>query len=145
MLIGHTELCSLIPHAGSMCLLDTVEAWSEKQIVCSSRSHLDSSNPLRMDGQLSVVHGVEYAAQAMAVHGGLRARENGERQPPGFLAALRDVKLHVPRLDDIDEALRIEATELMRSGGSFIYEFELNAGERPLLTGRLTVMVQEEQ
>ncbi|MFO7594120.1 MAG: hypothetical protein R6X15_08775 [Pseudomonadota bacterium] len=143
-MIDHRELCSLIPHAGSMCLLDSVEKWDETGIVCTSRSHLAGANPLRSGGCLAAVHGVEYAAQAMAVHGGLQARERGESNPPGFLAALRDVKLHVERLDTISAALRIEATELMRSGGSFIYEFRIEAAGETLLEGRLTVMVQEE-
>lgn len=143
-MIEHEELCSLIPHAGSMCLLETVEKWDEANIVCTSGSHRAASNPLRSGGQLTALHGVEYAAQAMAVHGGLQARERGESNPPGFLAALRDVKLYVERLDTVDGMLRIEASELMRSGGSFIYEFRIEANGRILLEGRLTVMVQEE-
>jgi predicted hotdog family 3-hydroxylacyl-ACP dehydratase len=143
VLIGREELCGLIPHDGSMCLLDGVRAWDEQHIACSSRSHLLADNPLRSDGRLTAINGVEYAAQAMAVHGGLLARRRGEVNPPGFLAALRDVQLHVSRLDDIDAALEVEATELMRSGGSFIYEFRLAAAGRPLLEGRLTVMTQE--
>ena len=142
-MIEHEELCSLIPHAGSMCLLETVEKWDETNIVCTGSSHRAASNPLRRGGQLTALHGVEYAAQAMAVHGGLLARERGESNPPGFLAALRDVKLYVERLDTVDGMLRIEASELMRSGGSFIYEFRIEANGQPLLEGRLTVMVQE--
>jgi len=144
MLIRREELCGLIPHAGSMCLLDGVERWGPQQIVCLSNSHLDEANPLRRDGILDAVHGVEYAAQAMAVHGGLLAREAGETNPAGFLAALRDVKLHAERLDDKAAPLRIEATELMRSGGSFIYGFSVAAAGVELLSGRLTVMTQQE-
>jgi len=142
-LIGHEELCGLIPHDGSMCLLATVEEWDDKRIVCTASSHRDGDNPLRSNGQLSAINGVEYAAQAMAVHGGLLARERGETNPPGFLAALRDVALHVERLDSIEAPLRVEAEELMRSGGSFIYQFKVEANDEPLLDGRLTVMVQE--
>lgn len=145
MLIERDELCGLIPHDGAMCLLDGVTEWDEKRIVCTSNSHTAADNPLRSNGQLAALHGVEYAAQAMAVHGGLLARERGEQNPPGFLAALRDVDLQVQRLDDIDSALQIEATELMRSGGSFIYEFRVMADAQQLLEGRVTVMIQEEQ
>jgi predicted hotdog family 3-hydroxylacyl-ACP dehydratase len=143
MLIGREELCSLIPHDGSMCLLEGVERWDEKHIVCTTTSHRLADNPLRSNGQLSAINGVEYAAQAMAVHGGLQARERGETNPPGFLAALRDVAMHVQRLDTIEAPLRIEAEELMRSGGSFIYQFSVQADDEMLLDGRLTVMVQE--
>lgn len=143
MRIEQQELCGLIPHNGTMCLLETVEQWDEKRIVCTSRSHQSITNPLRSNDQLAAIHGVEYAAQAMAVHGGLLAREKGETSPGGFLAALRGVSLHVDRLDTIAAPLQIEAEELMRSGGSFIYQFTVQADGKPLLDGRLTVMGQE--
>ena len=145
MLIGREELCGLIPHAGSMCLLDGVEQWDAGHIVCLSESHRDEANPLRSEGQLAAVHGVEYAAQAMAVHGGLLAREAGKSNPAGFLAALRDVRLGTGRLDDKRGPLRVEANELMRSGGSFMYEFTVSAEGKELLAGRITVMTQQEQ
>ena len=65
------ELPELIPHAGSMCLLDRVVAHSEHDIECTARSHTSPDHPLRRDGQLSALHLVEYAAQAMAAHGAL--------------------------------------------------------------------------
>lgn len=143
MLIGHEELCSLIPHSGRMCLLDSVEAWSDKHIVCHSDSHTAADNPLRSEGALYAMQGVEYAAQAAAVHGGLLARERGEQNPPGFLAAVRDVKLHVERLDTVAQPLRVEASELMRSGDNVIYSFSIETAGQRLLQGRFTVMVQE--
>jgi predicted hotdog family 3-hydroxylacyl-ACP dehydratase len=143
MRIEHQDLCGLIPHDGDMCLLETVEYWDEKRIVCTSRSHQRTDNPLRSDDRLAAIHGVEYAAQAMAVHGGLLAREKGETNPGGYLAALRGVSLHVERLDSISESLHIEAEELMRNGGNFIYQFLVQAEGKTLLDGRLTVMAQE--
>ncbi|MGM0593512.1 MAG: hypothetical protein ACQETD_03155 [Pseudomonadota bacterium] len=145
MSIGHDALCALIPHDGAMCLLEQVLAWDAQHIVCQARSHMDTANPLRGDGGLAALHGIEYAAQATAVHGGLLAQQRGERNPPGFLAAVRGVTLHCERLDGVAAPLRIEATELMRSGASFIYEFEVTAAGQRLLEGRLTVMAEEAQ
>ena len=144
-MIDHQELCTLIPHAGSMCLLDAVESWDAQQIVCLAVSHRDPANPLRSEGGLKAIHGIEYAAQAMAVHGGLCARARGEHSSGGFLAALRDVVLHVPRLDQLAAPLRVAASEQMRAGGSFIYDFSVSdADGQALLSGRATVMAQEE-
>ena len=145
MRIEKQKLCGLIPHDGSMCLLDSVEYWDEKRIVCSSFTHQRDNNPLRSNDRLAAIHGVEYAAQAMAVHGGLLARQKGEANPGGFLAALRDVALNVERLDTIDAPLQIEAEELMRNGGNFIYQFQVQADGEILLDGRLTVMGQEKE
>ena len=62
---------SRIPHRGSMCLLDEVVDWSAERIRCRTRTHCAADNPLRADGRLGVACGIEYAAQAMAVHGAL--------------------------------------------------------------------------
>ena len=60
-----------IPHQGTMCLLDAVLAWDDDHIRCSASSHLQPDHPLRAHGRLGAACGVEYAAQAMAVHGAL--------------------------------------------------------------------------
>ena len=60
-----------IPHKGRMCLLDEVLNWDATQIRCRSATHRTTDNPLRAHGRLGAVCGIEYAAQAMAVHGAL--------------------------------------------------------------------------
>jgi predicted hotdog family 3-hydroxylacyl-ACP dehydratase len=86
--INKAEIRTLIPHSGSMCLLDGVIKWDDRSIVCVSNTHRNSTNPLRRDERLSAVHAFEYAAQAAAVHGGLRARSVGGGGAGGDLAAL---------------------------------------------------------
>ncbi len=83
--IKKTEIRTLIPHSGMMCLLDEVTQWDDRSITCVTNTHRDPANPLRRDGRLSSVHAFEYGAQAAAVHGGLRARSVGEIAPPGYL------------------------------------------------------------
>lgn len=145
MLIGREELCGLIPHAGSMCLLEGVLEWDEQRIVCQALSHQDGDNPLRCQQGLSVLQGIEYGAQAMAVHGGLLAREQGETAPPGYLAALRNIKLGCDWLDSIAEPLTVEASQMLAGAGSYIYEFKLSVGQQLLLSGRATVMAQKQE
>ena len=72
-MLNRAWIASKIPHQGSMCLLDEVLAWNEQRIVCSAVSHTSPENPLRLAGRLGSANGVEYAAQAMAVHGALLA------------------------------------------------------------------------
>src|SRR5881392_4447495 len=110
--ITKAEIRTLIPHSGSMCLLDSVTQWDDRSIVCVTNTHRDPANPLRRAGRLSALHAFEYGAQAAAVHGGLRARSVGATAPPGYLAALRNARLHVTRLDDIKSPLQISANRL---------------------------------
>ena len=84
MLIDKAEIRSLIPHAGAMCLLDAVTAWDEQSITCLSDTHRDPANPLRRQGRLSVLHAIEYGAQAAAIHGALCARAAGQTASPSW-------------------------------------------------------------
>jgi len=136
------EIRTLIPHAGLMCLLDSVRNWDDQSIVCRSETHRDPANPLRRDGQLSALHAFEYGAQAAAVHGGLRARSAGAAAPPCYLAALRDAYLQVKRLDDIASPLEVRAQRLFGDTGNTIYECHVSAGDVLLADGRVTIMLR---
>jgi predicted hotdog family 3-hydroxylacyl-ACP dehydratase len=142
VLIGHDEICAMIPHAGAMCLLDAVVSWDENTIVCQSLSHHNPLNPLAKNGKLSAIHAVEYAAQAMAVHGCLLARSQGEQLKPGYLAALKDVHLLVRHIHDVSEALTVKAEQLMAGGGNLMYTLEVTAGGQMIATARATVITQ---
>ncbi|MBY6261091.1 hydroxymyristoyl-ACP dehydratase [Azospirillum sp. 412522] len=133
------ELAALIPHAGTMCLLDGVLSWDRIRIRCVARSHRAPDNPLRHAGRLAALCGVEYASQAMAVHGGLTA--GGACPAAGYLASLRDLTCHVARLDDIAGDLVIDAENLTGEGSRVIYAFSVTAGDRELLSGRAAVVI----
>lgn len=146
------EICARIPHAGAMCLLDRVEAWDQDGITCSASSHHDARNPLRSHGRLHAVCGLEYAAQAMAVHGSLindagsgHSPENPPGKPKvGFLASVRELKMHVERLDKVAADLRIKVQRLNHIEGISVYGFEVAAGDRLLISGRAAVKIMLE-
>jgi predicted hotdog family 3-hydroxylacyl-ACP dehydratase len=133
-------LCDLIPHTGGMCLLDSVEIWDKQRIVCTTRSHRSTYNPLRSERGLSVIHVLEYGAQAMAIHGGLRASKQGGWNSGGYLVAVRNAIFHVERLDLLKQSLTLEATQLISSGTNHIYQIEVSAAGLPVAEARLTVM-----
>ena len=138
--INKAEIRTLIPHSGLMCLLDEVTQWDDGSITCVTNTHRDSANPLRRGGRLSVVHAFEYGAQAAAVHGGLRARSVGGTAPPGYLAALRDARLHVVFLDDIGSPLQVCANRLFGDGANTVYECRVLADNALLANGRVTII-----
>ena len=136
-----------IPHHGRMCLLDAVLSWDTDRISCLSGSHRAADNPLRARGQLGIACGIEYAAQAMAVHGALAggALEVGSPAAgwpaPGILAGVRGVLFHVLRLDDVPGELICDAVRVAGDRGTALYEFELRSATARLLTGRATVLL----
>lgn len=123
-----------------MCLLDRVVAWDGEQVLCAATGHGAADHPLRAEGRLGIAAGIEYAAQAMAVHGVLLAGD-GAPLGIGYLASVRDVRLHAGRLDDQPGELAVRARRLSGDEHLILYQFDVSAGERLLLAGRASVVL----
>lgn len=136
-------IASRVPHAGRMCLLNRLERWDDHVVVCSATGHRDASNPLRTASGLLAPAAIEYAAQAMALHGALLAERDRPRDAPtpGFLASVRGVQLHVARLDDLSGTLHVEATREAGQGHHILYRFRVSAEGTPVAEGRATVVL----
>ena len=139
---GRDDIARLIPHQGEMCLWDEVLAWDAQYIQLRTGRHRDRAHPLRSHDRLHAVHLCEYGAQAMAVHGGLRARAGGGVARPGLLVALRGVELHVTRIDDLDGVLECESRLLIDGANGWQYDFRIHHHGRLLAEGRAAVMPQ---
>jgi predicted hotdog family 3-hydroxylacyl-ACP dehydratase len=136
--LDRDAIARLVPHHGAMCLLEEVLECEEDSMVCRATSHRDAANPLRSAQGLSAIMGVEYAAQAVAVHGSLASNAGPQK---GYLAALRDVVCSVERLDDAAEDLVVRTTRVAAESGRLLYDFRIEAGGRELLKGRLSVVL----
>ena len=138
--LDRAGIAALVPHQGAMCLLDAMESCNADEIVCRIGNHAATANPLRLDDRLPAASALEYASQAMALHGSLAA---GDKPPTsGFLASARDLRFHVERLDDAAAPLRVRAQRLAGDSGQAMYRFELRDGtERLLVEGRTTVVL----
>jgi len=130
-----------IPHRGRMCLLDRLDSWSAAEIRCSALSHVDSDNPLRTASGLLAPCAIEYAAQAMALHGALVAPPDAQPSP-GYLASVRGVRLAVARLDDVAGELQVHAERLAGDATQILYRFTVSDSRGALLAdGRATVVL----
>jgi predicted hotdog family 3-hydroxylacyl-ACP dehydratase len=139
--LDRASWAALIPHAGGMCLLDTVERWDGDAIHARSASHARADNPLRGEHGLHAVHLAEYGAQAMAVHGALLARARGiETARRGMLVSLRDVTLAVEYVDQLDGHLDVHAQCLFADGSGAQYAFRVEHAGRLLASGRAAVI-----
>ncbi|HWF99147.1 MAG TPA: hypothetical protein VN691_08150 [Steroidobacteraceae bacterium] len=138
--LDHRWIEAHIPHRGPMCLLEEVLTWDNVRIRCRATSHRLASNPLRAGGRLGAVCGVEYAGQAMAVHGAIMAAISGQQARPGYLASLRNLVLHVTRLDDLPEDLIASAERLAGDDGTVLYHFAVSSAGRELLSGRASIV-----
>lgn len=140
-MLPKTDWASLIPHAGTMCLLDAVQTWDASTIHAISAGHVRIDHPLRGTQGLHAVHLAEYGAQAMAVHGALLARARGiEGVRPGRLVSLRDVRLFEEYIDRLDGHLDVHAECLYADDGGAQYAFHIEHRGRLLASGRAAVI-----
>ena len=139
--LNRAEIAALIPHAGNMCLLDSVQIESETEIVCSAVSHRDRDNPLRSHSRLGAAVAVEYAAQAMALHGSLLNGELGVPAEGGRLINVRQLTLYRAQFDDLASPLTVRATRLMGDQSNVIYSFDVSADGQKIASGRAGVML----
>ena len=141
-MMERSEIARMIPHAGAMCLLDHVVSWDAHSIRCLTTRHRSSDNPLkRPGGKIGTICAVEFAAQAMALHGRLVGDTSGAPKS-GFLASVRDVRLHTQFLDKIVDDIVIDAALRMGDGGSASYSFTLSTAADKLASGRATVVFE---
>ena len=141
--IAREELCRMLPHGEDMCLLHAVDWWDESAISCIARSHLDPRNPLRRNNVLESVCGVEYAAQAMAIHIRLTNPEKSMDRKMGYVGAIRDMTIHVSRLDSLRHHLEVNASVMIRQGANYMYAFHVTSLGEEILSGRASVFIQD--
>lgn len=134
------DIAALIPHQGDMCLWEHIVEWDDARIVLETTSHCSLDNPLRANGRLRTVHLCEYGAQAMAVHGALKAAP--ERAPPGMLVSLRSVTFARDYVDDLTDALRVEAICLQAGDSSQQYSFKITHAGEVIAEGRAAVLLK---
>ena len=146
-LLGRDGIAALIPHSGTMCLLARLDAWDMQRIVCTATNHREADHPLRTRRGLLAPAAIEYAAQAMALHGALIGQVTDAPVTPGYLASARGVRFHVLRLDDLPipphapDALRIEATRQAGDALQILYAFNVHHADRLLAEGRAAVVL----
>lgn len=139
--LDRAGIAARIPHAGRMCLLDALLDWSPTFVLCSASGHADPTHPLRSASGLLATAAIEYAAQAMALHGGLLAPP-GSRPSAGYIASVRGVTLHGLTLHDRPGPLAVRAERLAGDDRQVMYAFSLHDGQgAPVAEGRATVVL----
>jgi predicted hotdog family 3-hydroxylacyl-ACP dehydratase len=87
-------LAELLPHAGDMILIDSIERFDDEQIY--TRLTVKSEGLFNLpDGSLPAWVGVELMAQSVAAFAGCHARQKGNLVELGFLLGTRKFECNV--------------------------------------------------
>lgn len=139
MIVDRGRIEELLPHGPGMVLLDRVLSCEGNSILCAADSHARADNPLRRNGRLPAMAGVEYAAQAAALHAALA----GQRAAGAgaVLGGVKDLTARVQFLDEVDGTLAVRATLLLAQDNGAVYSFEVGPQSgAAVVEGRFTVM-----
>ena len=138
--LNHKEIEQRLPHAGTMSLLHEVIDADKNSLTARAKSHLETNNPLRLNGKIASINGIEYAAQAMAIHGSLLS----DISPAGYIAAVRNIDINVPFFPETDAPLIIAVQRLMSDKNGFSYQFHIDCEQITLISGKITVFLTHE-
>ena len=121
---------TIIPHRGTMLLVDEVIACSEAALTALATVRADAWYADDR-GAMPAWIGIELMAQAVAAHVALIAMRAGGRARPGVLLGTRSYRAHVSAFAG-DARLAIRVEEVLRSeGGHGAYECTIDHdGER---------------
>lgn len=87
---------TLVPHSGSMLLLDRLIAYDEHSLTAAVTVH--DTSPFVCDGVVGAWFGLEYMAQAVAAFAGRLARADGLAPKLGFLLGTRRFVCSAPHI-----------------------------------------------
>ncbi len=135
-------ITEFLMHRDSMLLLDELVACEGDSTACEWRVEPDDSFVEPGKGVPAYV-GVEFMAQCVAVHAGVRARVAGYGPPLGFLLGTRQFDASLTHFA-IGETYRATCVELIRdASGMGSYECSVLHGDTVVATARLAVLEKE--
>ena len=126
---------SLIPHEGKMMLLDRVIASDEETIVCEVTVRDDGL--FGDENSVPAWLGVEYMAQTVAAHGGMKRRLAGKPIQLGFLLGTRRYHSNVDRFA-VGSQLTVTATRLIEDQGISVFDCRIT-GDAVEVSAKLNV------
>lgn len=133
---------TFVMHRDPLLLLDTLVECEGETTVCEWCVDPDDSFVEPGKGVPAYV-GVEFMAQCVAVHAGVRARAEGFGPPLGFLLGTRHFTASLTHFE-VAETYRATCRELIRdSSGMGSYECSVVHGDTVVATARLAVLEKE--
>lgn len=132
-----TALYQYLPHAGDMCLLDSIINWTDDTIYCQARRH---SAPFGDPQKAPIWSGLEYAAQAAACHSLLSKPGNHNKLAKAFVINVKNINVLGKPLTA--NGTTTVATRLLANlSEAASYQFTLYHNETATSTGQFNVTV----
>lgn len=137
---SYPRVADVLPHAGKMVLLTRILQHAADRTRCAV-DITDASPFYEPDSGVPAWVGIEYMAQCIAAHAGLRARLSGEPVKLGFLLGSRSVELRTAAFPP-GQRLAVEAVHVWGKNALFSFACSVNDSETGLIlvNAHLTVL-----
>ena len=131
---------SVVPHTGTMVLLDQIDYWNDHELHASVTVREDA--PFADEQGIPAYVGIELMAQTIAAFGGCRARHAGEPVKIGFLVGSRRYTCSHSYFP-VGARIEVQIKEIIRGeNGLCVFECNLRgAGEHAAITASANINV----
>jgi predicted hotdog family 3-hydroxylacyl-ACP dehydratase len=129
------EIAALVPHSGSMVLLDRIIDYDDQGLIAELVVRGDGL--LGDDKAVPAWAGIEYMAQTIAAYVGIKARQANEPIRLGFLLGTRFYNSNVAAFE-VGATLMIRVEKIIQDDGLGVFEC-LILGEDVDITANLNV------
>lgn len=131
------DIESVVPHRGTLLLVDRVLDWDEESIRTELRVRHD--DPFGTDEGIPAWVGLEYMAQTIAAWAGCRARAAGRAPRIGFLLGTRRYECAVAHFA-AGSTLQVEARcEMLGDNGLGMFACRLLDGDQEIAVANVSV------
>lgn len=135
-------MTELVPHAGTMCLLDRVLEAQAERLVAEVK--VPENGLFSRDGAVDAWIGLEYMAQAVAAWAGWCGRREGKTPRIGFLLGTRRYRSAVARYP-VGDVLQVEVRRSYQAdNGLGQFDCQIRRGEAELASATITVFGPED-
>jgi predicted hotdog family 3-hydroxylacyl-ACP dehydratase len=121
-LIDCTEIAELIPHSGSMILLDKILEFDEHSL--SAELVVRDDALLGNNKKVPALVGIEYMAQTIAAYAGIQSKKLGEPINLGFLLGTRRYTSNIDSFD-IGTVLTIKITRIINDDKLGVFDCKI--------------------
>ena len=121
-MINYTEIAELIPHSGSMILLDKILEFDEHSL--SAELVVRDDALLGNNKKVPAWVGIEYMAQTIAAYAGIQSKKLGEPINLGFLLGTRRYTSNIDSFD-IGTVLTIKITRIINDDKLGVFDCKI--------------------
>lgn len=133
----------ILPHRGTMLLLDAVRSWDAESATVTASVKADAWYS-EADGTMPSWIGIELMAQAIAAHVGLSARARREPPRQGVLLGTRAYQVIMPRFPSGATLTVIANLAFRDDSGLGAYDCRIAIGGQDIATATIKVFEPED-